>query len=164
MNGCAQILSFQSYVGMGRIGISTYKYKIQILLFQDNQTGPKNRKMLLHRHPPSLKSVFKGVIEVTFLNLKPPSRLYEFLVQIKVMGLLIWLFLKVFEKYFSQPKHRSCTFMVKIRITQSYVINSDKMARYKLYLLNAFIVRAYCFNSLNRSNLEMAIIYKSFIF
>ena len=42
-----------------------------------------NRKMLLDRPP--LKSDFKGVIEVTFLDLKPQSKLYEFLVQIKLM-------------------------------------------------------------------------------
>ena len=41
------------------------------------------RKMLIHRPP--LKSDFKGVIEITFLDLKPQSRLYEFLVQIKEM-------------------------------------------------------------------------------
>ena len=49
-------------------------------------SGPKiegsNRKMLLHRTP--LKSDFKGGHEVTFLDLKPQSRLYEFLVQVKV--------------------------------------------------------------------------------
>ena len=39
--------------------------------------------MLIHRPP--LKSDFKGVIEVTLLDLKPQNRLYEFLVQIKVM-------------------------------------------------------------------------------
>ena len=47
-------------------------------------SGPKNHKayfedsnpkMLLHRAP--LKSDFKGVIEVTFLDLKPQSKLYE---------------------------------------------------------------------------------------
>ena len=41
------------------------------------------RKMLIHRPP--LKSDFKGVIEVSFFDLKPQSRLYELLVQIKVM-------------------------------------------------------------------------------
>ena len=42
-----------------------------------------NPKMFLHRPP--LKSDFKGVIEVKILDLKPQSRLYEFLLQIKVM-------------------------------------------------------------------------------
>ena len=42
-----------------------------------------NRKMLLHR--PTLKSDFKGAIEVNSLGLKLQSRLYEFLVKIKVM-------------------------------------------------------------------------------
>ena len=42
-----------------------------------------NRKMLLHRS--TLKSDFNGVIEVTFLKMKPQSRHNEFLVQIKVM-------------------------------------------------------------------------------
>ena len=42
-----------------------------------------NLKFLLHRPP--LISDFMGVTKVEFLDLKPQSRLYEFLVQIKVM-------------------------------------------------------------------------------
>ena len=41
---------------------------------------------LCNYHRPPLKSVFKGVIEAAFLNLKSQSRLYEFLVPIKVIN------------------------------------------------------------------------------
>ena len=49
-----------------------------------------NRKMLLRRPDPHpLKSDLMGVIEVTFLELKPQNRLYEFFGPDKSDGLLI---------------------------------------------------------------------------
>ena len=44
---------------------------------------PSNPNILIHT--PQSKSDFRGVIKVKFLDLKPQSRLYEILVQIKVM-------------------------------------------------------------------------------
>ena len=77
--------------------IKVSKNKMSFLNSKHNQmrspsllSGPKirnayfevsNRKMLLHRPP--LKSDFKGVIKVTFFDLKPQSRIYPFLFQIK---------------------------------------------------------------------------------
>ena len=53
--------------------------------------GASNRKMLIHR--PHLNQILREIIEVKFLDLKPQSRLYEFLVEIKVMDFsFYWLY------------------------------------------------------------------------
>ena len=77
----------------------TIHYKSEYFICKDNKmrsplllSGPKIRKayfeasnpnFLLHRPP--LKSYYRGVIKEKTLDLKPKSRFYEFLVQIKVM-------------------------------------------------------------------------------
>ena len=64
--------------------------KIRKAYFQDS-----NRKMLIHRPP--LNSYFKGVKEVKILDLKPQSRLYEILVQIKVMDFSFYCLYKLVD-------------------------------------------------------------------
>ena len=54
--------------------------KIRKALFEAS-----NPKKLLHRLP--LKSDFRWVVKVKFLDMKPQSRLHEFLVQIRVIAI-----------------------------------------------------------------------------
>ena len=67
-----------------------------LTLCKDNQmrsqsfvSGPKIHKAYeiekCHFIDPHLNQIIRGLIEVTSMDLKPQSRLFEFLVQIKVM-------------------------------------------------------------------------------